>query len=99
MLSLVKYARKYALDGVDIGNSFHHNGNETCQMKNKDWEYPVANDRGGIPDDYNKINSLCEEIKGTFNNIGPGWQLTLTLPLPASYWYLEISTIRASSGT
>ncbi|KAF2818198.1 hypothetical protein CC86DRAFT_435113 [Ophiobolus disseminans] len=52
-----------------------------------DWEYPVADDRGGVPLDYSNFVLLCADIREAFDSYDPGWQLTLTLP--ASYWYLK----------
>jgi chitinase len=52
-----------------------------------DWEYPVADDRGGIPEDYNNFVSLIADIREAFDEVDPGWEVTLTLP--ASYWYLR----------
>ncbi|OAF98482.1 uncharacterized protein CC84DRAFT_1075110, partial [Paraphaeosphaeria sporulosa] len=52
-----------------------------------DWEYPVADDRGGTPLDSSNLVLLASEIREAFDTYDPGWQLTLTLP--ASYWYLK----------
>ncbi|KPM43205.1 hypothetical protein AK830_g3330 [Neonectria ditissima] len=52
-----------------------------------DWEYPVAEDRGGVDEDYDNFVLLCSEIREAFDSVDPGWQLTLTLP--SSYWYLK----------
>lgn len=68
--SLIKYMKKYALDGVDI-----------------DWEYPVADDRGGIAQDFDNFVLLCSNIRDAFDSYDAGWQLTITLP--NSYWYLR----------
>ncbi|QPG94432.1 hypothetical protein C2857_006038 [Epichloe festucae Fl1] len=52
-----------------------------------DWEYPVADDRGGIPADYNNYGTLCKRLKERLNRSGRKYGLTLTLP--ASYGYLR----------
>ncbi|RDW72386.1 uncharacterized protein DSM5745_07558 [Aspergillus mulundensis] len=52
-----------------------------------DWEYPVAEDRGGKEEDYNNLVLLCQDIREAFDREDPGWKLTLTLP--SSYWYLR----------
>ncbi|GAB0145998.1 hypothetical protein EsHS_00006412 [Epichloe bromicola] len=52
-----------------------------------DWEYPVADDRGGIPADYNNYATLCKRLKERLDRSGRKYGLTLTLP--ASYWYLR----------
>jgi len=52
-----------------------------------DWEYPVANDRGGIPEDFDNYVNLVAEIRDAFDSVDPGWEVTMTLP--SSYWYLR----------
>ncbi|KAI6080959.1 hypothetical protein F4821DRAFT_265394 [Hypoxylon rubiginosum] len=52
-----------------------------------DWEYPVTDDRGGVPEDFDNLVLLCAEIREAFDSYDPGWQLTITLPM--SYWYLR----------
>ncbi|KAI9892808.1 MAG: hypothetical protein M1814_000967 [Vezdaea aestivalis] len=52
-----------------------------------DWEYPVASDRGGTPEDKSNFVQLLREVHDRFANVDPGWELTLTLP--SSYWYLR----------
>lgn len=58
-----------------------------------DWEYPVADDRGGAPADLSNFVLLCKDIKKAFDATDPGWQLTVTLP--SSYWYLRGFDVRA----
>ncbi|KAJ7131799.1 hypothetical protein C8R43DRAFT_895506, partial [Mycena crocata] len=50
-----------------------------------DWEYPGANDRGGIPADTKNYVTFMEAVKKAFS--GPGYGLTFTAP--SSYWYLQ----------
>ncbi|KAI0439807.1 hypothetical protein F4803DRAFT_568057 [Xylaria telfairii] len=52
-----------------------------------DWEYPVAEDRGGKAEDYDNLVLLVAEIRDAFNSYDPGWEITMTLP--SSYWYLR----------
>lgn len=52
-----------------------------------DWEYPAANDRGGIPADTDNFVLLMSEIQERFARINPGWESTITVP--TSYWYLR----------
>lgn len=52
-----------------------------------DWEYPAANDRGGIPADTDNFVLLMSEIQETFASTNPGWEATITVP--TSYWYLR----------
>ena len=49
-----------------------------------DWEYPGADDRGGIPADTQNYVALCKEMSAAF---GRRYQLTVTVP--TSYWYLQ----------
>ncbi|KAH7077186.1 class 5 chitinase 1 [Paraphoma chrysanthemicola] len=49
-----------------------------------DWEYPGADDRGGIPADTANYAALCKEMSAAF---GTRFQLTVTIP--TSYWYLQ----------
>ncbi|KAL4805719.1 hypothetical protein BDV18DRAFT_160604 [Aspergillus unguis] len=52
-----------------------------------DWEYPVADDRGGAEEDYQNFVVFCSRLRERFEMEEPGWEITLTLP--ASYWYLR----------
>ncbi|OKL55264.1 hypothetical protein UA08_09465 [Talaromyces atroroseus] len=49
-----------------------------------DWEYPGADDRGGVPADTENFVTLCHEIRAAF-----GTKYGLTVTLPTSYWYLQ----------
>lgn len=49
-----------------------------------DWEYPGADDRGGVSADTANYVSLVKEMKAAFGN---KYQLTVTIP--TSYWYLQ----------
>ncbi|KAK7039901.1 hypothetical protein R3P38DRAFT_2902374 [Favolaschia claudopus] len=50
-----------------------------------DWEYPAADDRGGVVADTKNYVSFMEAVKKAFS--GPGYGLTFTAP--SSYWYLQ----------
>lgn len=52
-----------------------------------DWEYPVASDRGGIPADYDNYPIFLSNMRDAFDQVNPGWDITVTLP--SSYWYLR----------
>ncbi|KAL8761316.1 MAG: hypothetical protein Q9184_002558 [Pyrenodesmia sp. 2 TL-2023] len=52
-----------------------------------DWEYPVAKDRGGIPEDFDNYVNLLSRLRNFLNSSGRRWGLSITLP--ASYWYLK----------
>ncbi|OAA77046.1 Chitinase II [Akanthomyces lecanii RCEF 1005] len=52
-----------------------------------DWEYPVADDRGGNPDDMPNFVTFMSQMRDMFDSVDPGWQITLTLP--SSYWYMR----------
>ncbi|KAI9370341.1 hypothetical protein BJX61DRAFT_515871 [Aspergillus egyptiacus] len=49
-----------------------------------DWEYPVASDRSGTPDDYDNFVSFLENVR---SSMGDSYGLSITLP--SSYWYLQ----------
>ncbi|MCJ1307824.1 hypothetical protein MMC25_001472 [Agyrium rufum] len=49
-----------------------------------DWEYPAADDRGGVPADRENYVALVKDIRSAF-----GSQYGLSMTLPTSYWYLQ----------
>ena len=49
-----------------------------------DWEYPAADDRGGVTADSQNYVSLVSDIKAAF-----GSQYGLSVTIPTSYWYLQ----------
>lgn len=52
-----------------------------------DWEYPVAEERSGIKDDYANYVTLLKNLKAAFTASGHSYGLTITVP--SSYWYLR----------
>ncbi|RDW64378.1 uncharacterized protein DSM5745_09789 [Aspergillus mulundensis] len=52
-----------------------------------DWEYPVADDRSGRPEDYENFVDLIANLKTFLKSSGGRHGLSITLP--ASYWYLQ----------
>jgi GH18 family chitinase len=46
-----------------------------------------ADDRGGRPEDYENYVTLLKEMRAAFDEINPGWGITMAIP--ASYWYLQ----------
>ncbi|KAJ4165704.1 hypothetical protein LMH87_007325 [Akanthomyces muscarius] len=52
-----------------------------------DWEYPVAEDRGGIKDDFANYVQMISRLRRRLNQTGKKYGITITLP--ASYWYLR----------
>ncbi|KAI5457374.1 glycoside hydrolase superfamily [Mariannaea sp. PMI_226] len=52
-----------------------------------DWEYPVADDRGGIKEDFDNYVKFLSRLRDRLNASGKQYGVTLTLP--ASYWYLK----------
>ncbi|KAK7969466.1 hypothetical protein PG988_008539 [Apiospora saccharicola] len=52
-----------------------------------DWEYPVADDRGGVPEDFDNFPKFLERLRKRLNASGKEYGLSITLP--ASYWYLH----------
>jgi chitinase len=49
-----------------------------------DWEYPAADDRGGVPADFTNYVSLVKAIRLAF-----GTKYGFSITLPTSYWYLQ----------
>jgi GH18 family chitinase len=49
-----------------------------------DWEYPSADDRGGVKADKVNLNTFLKELKQAF-----GGRYGISITLPASYWYLQ----------
>ncbi|PGH27225.1 hypothetical protein AJ80_01182 [Polytolypa hystricis UAMH7299] len=58
-----------------------------------DWEYPVADDRGGKDDDYANYVHLIKEMRKEFRERNPSWGISMAIP--ASYWYLQNFDIAA----
>ncbi|KAK4143160.1 glycoside hydrolase superfamily [Dichotomopilus funicola] len=52
-----------------------------------DWEYPMADDRGGIEADFKNFVKFLKRLRSRLNQIGTPKGLSITLP--ASYWYLK----------
>ncbi|KAI3088813.1 CAZyme family GH18 [Penicillium roqueforti] len=52
-----------------------------------DWEYPEADDRSGKPEDYKNFPTFMENLRKALD--GTGGRNTLSITLPASYWYLQ----------
>ena len=44
-----------------------------------DWEYPVAEDRGGIPEDYDNYVSFLKNLRKHLNGTGKKYGISLTL--------------------
>ncbi|KAI4204800.1 MAG: hypothetical protein LQ350_000866 [Teloschistes chrysophthalmus] len=49
-----------------------------------DWEYPGADDRGGVKEDTANYVLLAQELKAAF-----GSKYGISMTLPTSYWYLQ----------
>lgn len=52
-----------------------------------DWEYPVADDRSGRPEDFKNFPEFMANLKSALDSSGGRNELSITLP--ASYWYLQ----------
>ncbi|OQD79993.1 hypothetical protein PENANT_c040G10948 [Penicillium antarcticum] len=52
-----------------------------------DWEYPVAEDRGGAEEDYGHYVTFVARLRERFDQENHGWEISVTVP--ASYWYLR----------
>ncbi|KAI1105614.1 hypothetical protein F4804DRAFT_341082 [Jackrogersella minutella] len=49
-----------------------------------DWEYPAADDRGGVTADFTNFPAFLAELRASF-----GSGLGISATLPSSYWYLR----------
>lgn len=49
-----------------------------------DWEYPAADDRGGISADFDNFPAFLADLRASF-----GSGLGISVTLPSSYWYLQ----------
>ncbi|KAL8806037.1 MAG: hypothetical protein Q9182_001569 [Xanthomendoza sp. 2 TL-2023] len=61
-----------------------------------DWEYPVAPERSGNPDDFKNYVTFLKNLRNAFGSSGHKYGLSLTLP--SSYWYLQHFDIVALEG-
>lgn len=52
-----------------------------------DWEYPGADDRGGVPADYANFVAWMGQLRARLNGSGRKFELSITVP--SSYWYLQ----------
>ncbi|KAL7622471.1 hypothetical protein AAE478_007977 [Parahypoxylon ruwenzoriense] len=52
-----------------------------------DWEYPVEDDRGGVPEDFVNYVTLLQRLRNRLNQMNR--QIGISITLPASYWYLK----------
>ncbi|KAF2000816.1 glycoside hydrolase family 18 protein, partial [Amniculicola lignicola CBS 123094] len=52
-----------------------------------DWEYPVAPERGGRPDDYRNYPIFLANLNRAFASAGKDWGTSLTIP--SAFWYLQ----------
>jgi chitinase len=44
-----------------------------------DWEYPVAEDRGGIPEDYENLVTMLRRLRERLNRSGKRFGISMTL--------------------
>ncbi|CAK7227366.1 hypothetical protein SEUCBS140593_006551 [Sporothrix eucalyptigena] len=52
-----------------------------------DWEYPVADDRGGVAADFKNYVYMLSRLRARLDGSGRRYGISITLP--ASYWYLR----------
>jgi protein MAK11 len=52
-----------------------------------DWEYPVADDRNGRPEDFANFAPFMANLKAALRSTGGRAELSPTIP--TSYWYLQ----------
>ncbi|RMZ83679.1 hypothetical protein DV738_g1033, partial [Chaetothyriales sp. CBS 135597] len=60
-----------------------------------DWEYPGADDRGGMEGDGENFTKLLEELRAAIGNQPLEYVVSFTTP--TSYWYLRHFDLKASS--
>lgn len=84
--SLIRFIRKYGLDGVDLGRCSLPVLVILAEDKPR-LGYPVADDRGGAAEDFENYVLLVSEMREVFNTANPGWEITVAIP--SSYWYLR----------
>ncbi|KAH8175187.1 glycosyl hydrolases family 18 domain-containing protein [Sarocladium implicatum] len=60
-----------------------------------DWEYPVAEDRHGRPEDYQNIVTFMKKLRGRMSRMRKGTSMTI----PATYRYLQHFDIQALEET
>lgn len=53
-----------------------------------DWEYPVTDDRGGVPGDYDNFVTLVRRLRERLNRTGKQYGLTINL-VGDSLWALN----------
>ncbi|CAD0088215.1 unnamed protein product, partial [Aureobasidium mustum] len=51
------------------------------------WEYPVADDRGGSPDDYDNYVTFLQNLRQALGASGHKYGVSITIP--SSYWYMR----------
>lgn len=56
-----------------------------------DWEYPVAEDRGGIAEDFENYVTFLKNLRNHLNGSGRYYGLTLTL---VSWLFVKLSSSR-----
>ncbi|GFF87212.1 chitotriosidase-1 [Aspergillus udagawae] len=52
-----------------------------------DWEYPVATERSGKPQDFQNYVSFLKNLRSALGGSGHNYGLTITVP--SSYWYMQ----------
>lgn len=86
--SLIRYMQKYSLDVLILVWLSPCTWSLLMATYHviTDWEYPVADDRGGKIEDYDNLVLLVAYIQEAFDSYNPCWEITMTLP--SSFWYL-----------
>ncbi|KAI0431905.1 hypothetical protein F5Y09DRAFT_340146 [Xylaria sp. FL1042] len=78
MTSSSSNRQKFISGLIDFMDHYGFNGVDL------DWEYPQADDRGGVTADTANYVSLVKEMRAAF-----GTKYGISMTLPTSYWYLQ----------
>ncbi|KAH9206557.1 hypothetical protein DL95DRAFT_375269 [Leptodontidium sp. 2 PMI_412] len=83
MASTAENRQKFISGALSFMNTYGFDGVDL------DWEYPGADDRGGVAADTANFVLLVQEMKQSFGSKG------LTVTLPTSFWYLQHFDVKA----
>ncbi|KJZ70862.1 hypothetical protein HIM_09727 [Hirsutella minnesotensis 3608] len=79
--SLVTFMFQHNFDGVDI------DWEASRAQINAYFQYPVADDRGGVKEDFDNYARMLRRLRERLNRSGK--RFGISIAIPASYWYLR----------